>query len=223
MASIKPLVYGYIRMEEPDEAKIAGLRTDLGEFCSTSDYHLDSIFVDLGVSDGVFARTEFTRLLAAARETGAHGVVVPALSHFPSDTFVQDALVRMVELTGAAVFVVNKPDGDDSPPVGREGERGAGNAVTALVRREVPAGLVGPDPADEDDQQPQISPVDRELIERTRNANKALSLFVLAPPGRRNDFRRKSLRHRGHARCPGRSRSGTWATGNQRQRHRTSP
>jgi hypothetical protein len=160
-------------MEEPDENEIARLRKGMGKFCSANNYRLSSVFVDRGVPDVVFARTEFTRLLDAARETGAYGVAVPTLNHLSSDAFVQDALVRMVELTGATVLVVNDLHGPISQPDGRK----AGNVQTC---REPPGDRAAADLIDDDPQVPQISPEDRALIERTRKVNKTLSMFVFA-------------------------------------------
>jgi hypothetical protein len=180
MASIKPLVYGYLCVEEPDENEIARLRKDMGKFCSANNYRLSSVFVDRGVPDVVFARTEFTRLLDAARETGAYGVAVPTLNHLSSDAFVQDALVRMVELTGATILVVCDLNGPDSQPDRSGDGHKAGYVVTVQTRREPPGGLAAAALVDDDPPVPQIGPEDRALIEHTRKVNKTLSMFVFA-------------------------------------------
>lgn len=178
MTGIKPVVYGYIRVIEPDETEIVRQRNALGKFCSRNDYRLGAIFVDRGVSDEVFARTEFTRLLDAARETGAYGVAVPTLDHLSSDVFVRDALVRMVALTGASMFVVDESNGPQPPDT--EERQGSGNVVTIPACRQASTGLAAPDPAEDDDAGSQISQADHELIEQTRKVNKTLSLLVFA-------------------------------------------
>ena len=121
MATVNPLVHGYIRMEEPDETEIALLCKDIGSYCSLRGYRLDSIFIDRGVSDDVFARMGFLDLLDAVRLTHAHGVVVPGLDHLSSEAFILDALQRMVAEAGAALYVVYEPnDGSQIAMNGRD-------------------------------------------------------------------------------------------------------
>lgn len=110
-APAKPLVHGYVRMDEPDEAEIALLGKDLGLFCRLSGYRLGSVFVDRGVPEEVFARAGFADLLDALRLTGASAVVVPTLDHLSSQAFVQDALVRMVTVVGGRVLVADQVNG----------------------------------------------------------------------------------------------------------------
>lgn len=110
-APAKPLVYGYVRMEEPDEIQIAVLCKDIGTFCALHGYGLGTVFIDRGVPEEVFARTGFTALLDALRLPGAQAVVVPDLEHLSSQAFVQDALTRMVTAVGSQVLVAYRVTG----------------------------------------------------------------------------------------------------------------
>lgn len=104
MTDSKSLVHGYVRMEDPDDAQIALLCKDIGTFCAVNGYRLGSVFIDRGVPDDVFARTSFIELLDAVRLTGASAVVVPTLAHLSSDLFLQDSLMRMVQVAGGRVL-----------------------------------------------------------------------------------------------------------------------
>ena len=107
----KPLVHGYLRMEEPDEPVIGLMSTDLATVCTRNGFQLGSIFVDRGVPDDVFARTGFTNLLDAVRFTHPYAVMVPTLDHLSAREFVRDALQRMVKLAGSQVLVVYRVNG----------------------------------------------------------------------------------------------------------------
>jgi hypothetical protein len=106
MADTRSLAHGYLRMEEPDEARIALLCKDMGTFCAVNGYRLGSIFIDRGVQDDVFARTGFIDLLNAVRLTCASVVVVPTLDHLSTQTFIRDALIRMVQVAGSRILEV---------------------------------------------------------------------------------------------------------------------
>lgn len=88
----RPLVYGYLCVEEPDETQIAAWSREIAAFCTASGYRLGSIFIDRGISIGSFARGGFVELLAALRLPESFGVVVPSLAQLSTETFVQQAL-----------------------------------------------------------------------------------------------------------------------------------
>src|SRR6266511_3613740 len=92
-----PLAYGYVRMEEPDQTRIARFRRDLGMFCELGGFRLGSVFVDRGVSDAQFARTGFADLVDA--------VVVPTLDHLSSHATIRDGLKATVEQLGVQLLV----------------------------------------------------------------------------------------------------------------------
>lgn len=110
-SDVLPMVYGYLRAEEPDESEIAVLRKEMNRLCAAHGYRLGVVFCDRGVADDTIARTGFTRLLDVLRLPGAHGVVVPTLGHVSSDELVRGALVGMVERTGARLIVGSEVNG----------------------------------------------------------------------------------------------------------------
>lgn len=109
--SERPLVYGYICMEEPNETQLAVWCKDIAGFCATWRYQLGATFIDRGVPDSSFARSGFIELLAALRRPEAFAVVVPTLDQLSTDTFTQNTLVEMVQLTDGVVLVAKKTNG----------------------------------------------------------------------------------------------------------------
>jgi hypothetical protein len=128
-ADPKPLVYGYLCVEEPDEVQISLLCKDMTTFCKLNGYLLGSIYIDRGVRDDSFARAAFTSLLDALRKPDAYAALVPTLDHLSTQEFVRDALQHMVELTGAEVLAVYEINGFTAPPV--DGGREVGSAPGA--------------------------------------------------------------------------------------------
>jgi hypothetical protein len=119
----RPLVYGYLCVEEPDETQIAAWSREIAAFCTASGYRLGSIFIDRGISIGSFARGGFVELLAALRLPEAFGVVVPSLAQLSTETFVQQALVHMVQLTNSQLLVSTRTNGSN-PEISLSDESG---------------------------------------------------------------------------------------------------
>lgn len=110
-SDVLPLVYGYLRAEEPDERELVVLRKEMNRFCAAYGYRLGAVFCDRGVPGDTIARTGFTGLLDVLQVPGVHGVVVPTLGHMSSHELVRKALVRMVERAGAQLIVVAEANG----------------------------------------------------------------------------------------------------------------
>lgn len=116
MAADNPqlLVYGYIRVEEPDEIEIALLRKEMGEYCQVNALRLASVCCDRG-SDGTdLSRPGFTAALDALALPTSHALLVPALGHLSPDGVVREGLMRLVRRTGATLLVMHAPS-DVSP------------------------------------------------------------------------------------------------------------
>lgn len=107
----RPLVYGYVCMEEPDETQLTAWCKDIARFCTTWRYQLGSMFIDRGVPRTSFARSAFIELLTALRRPETFAVVVPTLDQLSADTFTQNTLVEMVQLTDSVVLVANRTNG----------------------------------------------------------------------------------------------------------------
>jgi hypothetical protein len=120
-----PLVHGYLCVEEPDETQIAGWTTEITTFAVRSGYRLGTIFIDRDVSTGSYARRAFIGLLAALRLPEAHAAVVPSLAHLSTETFLQQVLVHMVQLTNSQLLVSTVINGS-SPEIEPSAEPGVG-------------------------------------------------------------------------------------------------
>jgi hypothetical protein len=107
------LVYGYLCVEESEEAQVAAWAREIAAFATKSGYRLGSIFIDRGVSTGSFVRSGFIELLATLRLPEAYAAVVPSLAHLSTEAFVQQALVHMVQLTDSQLLVSSVTNGSD--------------------------------------------------------------------------------------------------------------
>jgi hypothetical protein len=111
--SVTPrLVFGYLRMEEPDESEIARLRNELASFCLGQGFHLGGVFCDRGVAEDAIARVGFAGALDALRVPESYALLVPSREHLSGLELVERALVRMVNRTGCWVLAL--PTGADS-------------------------------------------------------------------------------------------------------------
>jgi hypothetical protein len=107
------LVFGYVRMEEPDEAEIARLRDELGRFCLGQGFHLGGVFCDRGVAEDAIARVGFAGALDALRVPESYALLVPSREHLSTVELVERALVRMVNRTGCRVLAL--PSSTNTP------------------------------------------------------------------------------------------------------------
>lgn len=98
------LVFGYIRMEEPDEARIAKLREELTVFCLGQGLHLGGVFCDRGVPEDVVTRVGFTGALDALSVPECFALLVPSRAHLSTVELVEQRLVRMVNRLGCRVL-----------------------------------------------------------------------------------------------------------------------
>jgi len=101
----RPLVYGYLCVEEDDPTQVLAWNREIAAFCMASGYHLGSIFFDRTTATCNCTRNGFIELLAALRLLGVYGVVVPSLAHLSSDSFTQQVLIHMVQLTDSQLLV----------------------------------------------------------------------------------------------------------------------
>lgn len=109
-----PLVYGYLCVDEPNENQVATWTREISAFANKSGYRLGSIFIDSGDIAKSLARGGFVELLTALRLPEAYAAVVPSLTHLSTDTFLQQVLVHMVQLTGSQLLVSSITNGGSS-------------------------------------------------------------------------------------------------------------
>lgn len=108
------LVYGYIRVEEPDEIEIALLRMEMAAYCEAHGYRLANVCCDRG-SDGTESdRVGLTAALDALTLPSSYGLLVPALAHLSTDDVVRDGLVRLARRTGAKLLVLHAEQPDEA-------------------------------------------------------------------------------------------------------------
>jgi hypothetical protein len=110
----RQLMHGYLCYEEPADERIARWTRQITDCALRSGYEPGSIFMDHDPLTSGVARGGFIELLAALRLPEAYGVVVPSLAHLSTDTFVQQTLLHMVQLTNSQVLVASVPDNNSS-------------------------------------------------------------------------------------------------------------
>jgi hypothetical protein len=111
-ASVAPrLVFGYLRLEEPDEAEIAQLRAELASFCLGQGFHLGGVFCDRGVRADVTSRVGFAGALEALQMPESFALLVPSREHLSTVELVEQALVRKVNRTGCRVLALPATSG----------------------------------------------------------------------------------------------------------------
>ena len=104
----RPVAYGYLRMEAPDEADIARKRKVIGEFCRDQNLRLVTIFCDRG-SDGMeSARPALAGLLDVLQTVHSAVLVVLDLDHLSPDEALRTALARQVVRLGGRVATVEE-------------------------------------------------------------------------------------------------------------------
>jgi hypothetical protein len=111
--SERQLLHGYLCFADADEARLAAWTKNITDFALRSGYQPGSIFMDCEASPGGMARGGFIQLLGVLHLPDAFGVVVPTLTHLSNETFVQQTLVHMVQLTDSQLLVASAADGSN--------------------------------------------------------------------------------------------------------------
>lgn len=107
-AAVEPqVVYGYIRMEEPEETEIARLRDELARYCLGHGFHFGGVFCDRGVGGEVVARAGFTAALDALGLPDSFALLVPTREHLSPLAPVELCLQRLVARTGSRIILVH--------------------------------------------------------------------------------------------------------------------
>jgi hypothetical protein len=109
------MVYGYVRVEEPDEIEIALLRKEMADYCVANNYQLATVCCDRGGDSTEWSRAGFTAALDALALPSTYGLLVPALGHLSTDPIMRDGLVRLVKRTGARLLVLNASSEEQTP------------------------------------------------------------------------------------------------------------
>ena len=121
-STVRPLVYGYIRIGAADapDARDCLVR-QLGQYAEREGLALADIFTDqCREGSAELVRSAFVVMVESLRRPDVYGVLVPSLSHFSRFPGVHKAMRTLIELeTGARVFVMDNPQEDRHDAPGR--------------------------------------------------------------------------------------------------------
>ncbi|WP_322763395.1 recombinase family protein [Frankia sp. Cr2] len=96
--------FGYISVEDDNEAEIERLHEDLTAFAVAEGLRLEEIFVDRNIRPTRLVRPGLDMVLSHVRQTGAV-VLVPSEMHMSTWSVVREAIVAEVKSLGGAVMV----------------------------------------------------------------------------------------------------------------------
>ena len=108
----RPVVYGYLRAEEPDELELVVWRKEIARFCHARGLHLMTVFVDRREPPYRVKRPGLAGLLDVLTMPGSDAVVTPTVAHLSTDRAVLDVLHRTISLTGSRVLVIHDSNRD---------------------------------------------------------------------------------------------------------------
>lgn len=107
----RPVAFGYLRADDPHDAEIAGLRTEIAGYCRAEDLRLVTTFSDLGWDGSQLARPGFAGLLDALTVSTDARLVTPDLGHLSPSCVIREGLLRQVRRTGARLIVTREVNG----------------------------------------------------------------------------------------------------------------
>jgi len=97
-------VYGYIRLEDEDEAEVDRLHDLLSAHAAAGGQALADVFVDRSMPPGQLIRPGLTLLLDAVRGADAATVIVPDLDHLSSLLAARRAIEAEISEAGARLI-----------------------------------------------------------------------------------------------------------------------
>lgn len=108
--TVRPLVYGYIRLGPSDAADRGDcLLRELAAYAEREGLTLADVFTDRDEA-GQVGRSAFVVMVELLHQPGVDGVLIPSLRHFSRFAGVHQAMRSLIELeTGAHVFVMDHP------------------------------------------------------------------------------------------------------------------
>ncbi|MFJ8966490.1 hypothetical protein ACIRG5_44560 [Lentzea sp. NPDC102401] len=101
------VMYGYIRMEEPDEIEIALLRKQMAVVANAHGCRLGAVFIDRRVPADAVARIGFTALVDVLTFPDTLGVVVPTLDDLSTQSGLRKVLTARITSTASRLFVLS--------------------------------------------------------------------------------------------------------------------
>jgi DNA invertase Pin-like site-specific DNA recombinase len=122
---LRPVAYGYLRAEHPQDLGAEALRLALGCFCEAQEWRLVTVFCDRDCDGSETARVGFTAVLDVLRLPSSALLVVPSLEHLSPDALVREGLLRQVQRTGARLVVVDEHQDQGTAKPGRRSGEGS--------------------------------------------------------------------------------------------------
>ncbi|GLZ30803.1 hypothetical protein Lesp02_29920 [Lentzea sp. NBRC 105346] len=104
---LQKVMYGYIRMEEPDEIEIALLRKQMAVVAAAHGCWLGAVFIDRQVPADTVARMGFTALVDVLSFPDTFGVVVPTLDDLSTESGLRNVLKDRITSAACKLFVIS--------------------------------------------------------------------------------------------------------------------
>lgn len=101
------VMYGYIRMEEPDEIEIALLRKQMAVVATAHGCWLGAVFIDRLVPADAVSRIGFTALVDVLTFPDTFGVVVPTLDDLSTQSGLRKVLTARITSTACKLFAIS--------------------------------------------------------------------------------------------------------------------
>lgn len=101
------VMYGYIRVEEPDEIEIALLRKQMAVVANTHGCRLGAVFIDRRVPADTVARMGFTALVDVLSFPDTFGVIVPTLDDLSTQSGLRNVLKERITSAACKLFALS--------------------------------------------------------------------------------------------------------------------
>lgn len=101
------VMYGYIRMEEPDEIEIALLRKQMAILAAAHECRLGAVFIDRQVPADAVARMGFTALVDVLSFPDTFGVVVPTFDDLSTQSGLRNVLKERITSAACKLFALS--------------------------------------------------------------------------------------------------------------------
>lgn len=104
----RPLVYGYVRVNEVDHEAAGRYRLDIGRRCADDGLRLVCTFCDLDCDGTTLARSALTELLRVLPSAPQAVVMVPDLAHLSPAESICGALLSLLQRSAHQVVALQE-------------------------------------------------------------------------------------------------------------------
>lgn len=106
-ADRRPIVYGYLSTEDPDEIELAAQKAEIELFCKEQGFRLETVIIDRYVPDVLVIRTGFTGLIDVLELDSSHGVVTLHLDQISCSSTARAVLLDRIRHTSSKLIVIH--------------------------------------------------------------------------------------------------------------------